>query len=513
FGTFDITAMVTHGYDVNLPVPFRNTVDHYPYAYFLYTPFLILSSAASRLLRQPWGSAAPPASAPSRIPAESSVLSGCDCEACGGVGSDCPCLGLGVLDDVGSECGPGCGCGPECGNRSIQNGVAVRVKIVRDARKGWCLHSDQWIRKEEFLFEYAGPSDEIMYDWLIGELLNLNPHYSCNAKKKRCSREAQIVQIYSATELKEAGVKFEVKKASQCLLDLQLSGHTLRIPFFRVEDITEVVLRNLLAFEQCHCINVSYLADYIAVLDFLINTDKDVDLLIKNGIIENWLGDRNAVAKMFNGLGVNIMYPDFNVQYSLIFQRLNAFCARCDYCNTPWKTISPELMSSLTVCGYDSHENEGLLAAFPKLIGTGKQHTYVETENVPEYSDYFEESICKCAFDLILISLGHKENVTVAQVKQYCEMESHEEKLHRQMREDKIREAKDEMKRKANEIDKNKIIKNRGDNYKGGFGPLQSMGSGIFENSFNDTSISSSGTGSRLSSDVDSFSTKSKDRI
>ncbi|RYR00497.1 hypothetical protein Ahy_B07g088617 [Arachis hypogaea] len=52
---------------------------------------------------------------------------------------------------------------------------------------------------------------------------------------------------------------------------------------------------------------------------------------------------------MFNGLGVNIMYPDFNVQYSLIFQRLNAFCARPwnkkvatlrrDSCNTPWKTV------------------------------------------------------------------------------------------------------------------------------------------------------------------------------
>lgn len=86
-------------------------------------------------------------------------VSGCDCEACGdsGLGSECPCLGLdGLGGDVGSECGPGCRCGPECGNRLTQNGVAVRVKIVRDRRKGWCLYADQFIRKGQFLFEYAG---------------------------------------------------------------------------------------------------------------------------------------------------------------------------------------------------------------------------------------------------------------------------------------------------------------------------------------------------------------------
>ncbi|XP_078440001.1 clathrin adaptor complexes medium subunit family protein [Wolffia australiana] len=199
---------------------------------------------------------------------------------------------------------------------------------------------------------------------------------------------------------------------------------------------------------------------------------------------------------------------------------------------------------------------EGLLAAFPKLIGTGKQHTYVETENVryvyqpvetvylllvtnkqsniledletlrllsklvPEYAvSLDEEGICSSAFDLIFafdeaISLGQKENVTVAQVKQYCEMESHEEKLHKLVMQSKINETKDVMKRKASEIDKSKIEKGKVD--KGGYSSISS--SGRIESSFNDMNISSgptgfgsaSGFGSNTS--VDSFSTPSRGR-
>ncbi|TKY46316.1 Histone-lysine N-methyltransferase SUVR3 [Spatholobus suberectus] len=143
-----------------LPVPFLNTVDPHPYAHFLYTPSLLLPSPL--LPRQPWCSSVISPSSPTRLRAESvglvdgsgRAVSGCDCEAC--AGSTCPCAGFEGLNDVGRECGPGCRCGPECGNRLTRNGVAVRVKIVRDERKGWGLHADQFIRKGEFVFEYAG---------------------------------------------------------------------------------------------------------------------------------------------------------------------------------------------------------------------------------------------------------------------------------------------------------------------------------------------------------------------
>ncbi|XP_020206310.1 histone-lysine N-methyltransferase SUVR3 [Cajanus cajan] len=140
-----------------LPVPFLSTAaePHHPYAHFLYTPSLLLLLPS---LRQPWGgsSAVSPA-APASHRAQSVGLVGasaCECRACGGPA--CPCAGLRGLDHVGRECGPGCSCGPHCGNRATQNGVAARVKIVRGERKGWGLHSDQFIAKGEFVFEYAG---------------------------------------------------------------------------------------------------------------------------------------------------------------------------------------------------------------------------------------------------------------------------------------------------------------------------------------------------------------------
>lgn len=49
--------------------------------------------------------------------------------------------------------------------------------------------------------------------------------------------------------------------------------------------------------------------------------------------------------------------------------------------------------------------------------------------------------------------------MTLGQVKQFTDMDSHEEKLHNMIMQTKIADTKDIMKRKANEIDKTRVSK------------------------------------------------------
>merc|ERR550514_721645 len=70
-----------------------------------------------------------------------------------------------------------------------------------------------------------------------------------------------------------------------------------------------------------------------------------------------------------------------------------------------------------------------------------------------------EELILKNAFDIVfafdeVISFGHRESVTLSQIKTYTEMDSHEEKLHQMIEQSKINEARETAKRKQLELAK-----------------------------------------------------------
>ncbi|GMH09727.1 hypothetical protein Nepgr_011568 [Nepenthes gracilis] len=147
----------------SLPIPFVNTVDSLPYAYFIYTPTQLLPYYR-QCSRQFWGPVNPSFNHISRlhfISSSSNSLGeafGCNCDSkCDGESNEeeCPCLAL-RSSDVITECGPTCRCESECVNRLTQKGVSVKMKIVRDMKKGWGLHADQKIPNGQFVCEYAG---------------------------------------------------------------------------------------------------------------------------------------------------------------------------------------------------------------------------------------------------------------------------------------------------------------------------------------------------------------------
>ena len=81
----------------------------------------------------------------------------------------------------------------------------------------------------------------------------------------------------------------------------------MEIPLLEFDDLTEVLVRNIMALEHCDCERDPYILDFYLILDHLIDTTKDVDLLNQKGILINDLGDSNAVISMINNLNRGII--------------------------------------------------------------------------------------------------------------------------------------------------------------------------------------------------------------
>ncbi|XP_022155136.1 UPF0481 protein At3g47200-like [Momordica charantia] len=156
----------------------------------------------------------------------------------------------------------------------------------------------------------------------------------------------------TATQLKEAGVKFQ--KATDCkhITDISFQDGVLKIPCFQITTTFETHVRNLLAFEHYyHLGHHKRCLQYFSFLDDLINTEKDVNLLVEAGIISNNIGGNNEnIAKLFNDMVKHANITSYIFYYSQISLNLRKYCKtqchrwmaslRRDYFNTPWTFIS-----------------------------------------------------------------------------------------------------------------------------------------------------------------------------
>ncbi|KAL4352553.1 hypothetical protein GQ457_06G024390 [Hibiscus cannabinus] len=105
----------------------------------------------------------------------------------------------------------------------------------------------------------------------------------------------------STTELMEAGVVFE--KAVNCPpLDVRSDKRWLKIPPLCIDDHKGTLIRNMVAYEQCHPDCEPHVTSYLFFFDGLINSAHDVELLHRKGILHHSLGSNKEVAKLVNGL-------------------------------------------------------------------------------------------------------------------------------------------------------------------------------------------------------------------
>ncbi|KAL4655088.1 hypothetical protein ACB092_01G425700 [Castanea dentata] len=157
-----------------------------------------------------------------------------------------------------------------------------------------------------------------------------------------------IIHLYSATHLHQAGVKFEVEYRN--CLDIKFEKGVLKIPHFELDDWKEVVIRNIMALEQTRYIENGYISDYYFVLDLLINTKRDVELLSDKKVITNYLGDSTAIKSVINSLNKGITGVKMRAGYDDLCKDLNKFyenrwhnwqaTLRRQYFSTPWRTTS-----------------------------------------------------------------------------------------------------------------------------------------------------------------------------
>jgi len=170
---------------------------------------------------------------------------------------------------------------------------------------------------------------------------------------------------------------------------------------------------------------------------------------------------------------------------------------------------------------------EGLLAAFPKLVGHAKQHTYVETDSVryvyqplennlylllvttkasnivedlgtlrllakvvPDVAGGLQEHAINehafeliFAFDEVLTAGGYKEEATLTSIRTNLLMDSHEEKIHKALQQSKEDAARAEMQKKAKGLQEQKMAQLRqtfvsGQAPTGTYGGMEGFGGG-----------------------------------
>ncbi|KAJ3709230.1 hypothetical protein LUZ61_012935 [Rhynchospora tenuis] len=174
------------------------------------------------------------------------------------------------------------------------------------------------------------------------------------------TESSEQINIPCITELHEAGVKFRRKRSPRDMFDISFQDGIMEMPFLQIDSNIKNYFLNMVAFEQSRPHGPErIMSSYLALMDSLINTEKDVAILVRSGIIENFLQNDEQAAKFFNQFS-DIFVLNYNDYYFYgLYKNVKRYSkstwhkyrARLmhDYFSNPWSSISVVAASILLI--------------------------------------------------------------------------------------------------------------------------------------------------------------------
>ncbi|KAL0397126.1 UNVERIFIED_CONTAM: hypothetical protein Scaly_0161000 [Sesamum calycinum] len=114
------------------------------------------------------------------------------------------------------------------------------------------------------------------------------------------------IAIPSVTELSEAGVKFSVTNSGILGISFDEKTATFYLPMISLDVNTEVVLRNLVAYEACNASGPLVFARYTELMNGIIDSEEDAKVLREKGVVLNHLKSDQDVADLWNGMSKSV---------------------------------------------------------------------------------------------------------------------------------------------------------------------------------------------------------------
>ena len=126
--------------------------------------------------------------------------------------------------------------------------------------------------------------------------------YFHSAPSQTENSSAQSLKLkYSAKELNNRGVTFELSNGVNTFLGLSFTNGVLNIPKLTLDDFLSVVLLNGIAFEQFYGASTN-ITSYVEFMGCLINSERDATYLVEKGIVQNYLGMDGEVSLFFKSI-------------------------------------------------------------------------------------------------------------------------------------------------------------------------------------------------------------------